>query len=267
MSKHTKIKGNFVYPEIKHTDRTYGSTILGAVVKEDGDWRDFLPPEEDQNVRGIESSACFAEGQQHTIATLQEFLYDLPDQNYSARFTALLANGTENGGDPIRAAKSIKYDGLVPEEDMTWKFIESWDEFHSWKGVDKLTLIAKGKQWANQWKPNFKIIVEREDSIESKYLKMREALKRSPLPISVCAWYEKNGVYVKPNKMRDNHMVEAVFLDNQNRLHVRDTYTPYYKILEPNYNVDFAMSYVLYKSQKANENWVVDLFKRIFLIK
>lgn len=157
-TKHTPIAQNFVYPEISHEDRTFGYSLVGQTLRVSKDWRDYLPPIEEQNIRGVESSACFIEGQQHVIATLLEEAFLEPDKNFSARFNALLSKGTSVGGDPVRGAKSIKYDGLIPDRMMPFGGeIKSWADFHSWKGVKEKDCRAEGKRFLNEWKLNFKI--------------------------------------------------------------------------------------------------------------
>lgn len=244
--KHTKVKRNFKYPKIKASDRTYGVS-LGNIIRENGDWRDFLPPLEIQNINGVESSACYVWGSQNAISVIQEEQFNLPDQNYSARFNALLSNGTEQGGDPVAAGKSMKYDGLVFEEDMPFKDISNWDEYHSWKGVDMEKVRAKAKEFLEKWSLNFKILSERDTPLKTKYLDLREALKRSPVPLSVCAWYEANGEYYKPSGKRDNHFVLALYVDDKDRIHILDTYAPNLKILAPKTNFEFALTWVVEK--------------------
>lgn len=267
MAKYTPVKTNFVYPEIKDTDYRFGSfQLIGTPLREDGDWRDYLPPEEDQNVRGVESSACYIEGQQHAVATLEEEVFGEKDNNYSARFNALLSNGTPNGGDPLKGAYSMHKDGLVKQQSMPWDGVTSWDDFHSWKGVNEKDLINEGKTYLTKKTINYDIVFERWESVENKYTKLKQALKYSPVPVSVDAWYEENGEYVKLNK-QDNHLVLAVYVDDKNRIYVRDTYSPYLKILKANYNCDFAMRWSVQKKspteQKASLiSWMLDLSKQ-----
>ena len=262
-TKPTIIKTDFIYPEIKSSDRVYGAGLVGPILRENGDWSDYLPPEEEQNIRGIESSACFIEAPQHVIATIQEEEFLEKDRNYSARFNALLAGGTPQGGDPIKGAKSIKFDGLVDDAEMPFGAdIESWEDFHSFKGVNARRIKDLAQKWLSDWRVDFKIVLEKDDPIDLKYIKLNEALKRSPVAISVSAWYEKGGIYFKPEGARDNHMVEAVFLDDQNRIHVRDTYSPFSKILAPYYDCEFGLGWVV--NRKVKVNWFIDLIHRLW---
>lgn len=258
---------NFIYPEISHQDRWYGANIQGQVLRQDGNWRDYLPPTEDQNIRDIESSACYIEAQQHSLATLLEEQFGLKDQNFSARFNALLSDGTQHGGDPIKGAKSIKYDGMVDDAKMPFdNSITCWDDFHSWKGVNKDDLIVLGKQWTQFWTAEFVPIIEKEMPLATKYVVLKQWLKSCPCPISVTAWYQQGDVYIKPEGLNDNHLVEAYYVDDQNRIYIRDTYAPYQKILAPNFNFDFAMAWTIKKNDNPKEGWLWTLIKSLFKV-
>lgn len=247
ITKTMRVRQNFIYPDIKDTDISYGASISGVVLRENGDWRDALTPAEDQNVGGVESFACYIEAQQHAIAMMEEALFNEKDNNYASRFNALLSGGSESGGDPIKAARSIKYDGLISEEMMSWRGIDSWEEFHSWEGTDKDVCKNEGKKWLTKRSADFKIFVEKHYPIETKYLKIRESLKRSPTPISVCGWYERDGKYYKPQGLDDQHLTLAVYMNDKNEIYIRDTYPPYDKIVEANTDFDFAMGWIIRK--------------------
>lgn len=240
--QHEPIPSNFVYPEVKPQDYRFGSNKLSGVpLREDGDWRDYLPPEEDQNRGGVESSACYVEAIQHALAVIQEEQFNIKDKNYSARFNALLSNGTLWGGSPIEGVQSIRHDGLIPEDMMPFVDINSWDEYHSWKGVDESVCRKTGKAWLEEWGVGWDIVFEINESLSSKYRKLREALKFSPIPVSVVGWYKRGDIYVKPEGASDNHLVLVVYLDPDDHPYILDTYYPYVKKLERYYNFDFAM--------------------------
>lgn len=248
--RHIPYPTNFIYPEITpgHEEYTFGSDNAGEIIRPDGDFRDYVPQGEEQNRHDVESSACYIESPQHGVATIQEEEFNLPDQNYSARFNALLSNGTENGGDPLKGADSIRNDGLIPEGMMPFdESITSWEDFHSWKGVNERACWAAGELFKKRWKLNNWIVFKKEEPIEIKYAKLREALKRSPVPMSVYAWVEIDGVYVKPEGTRDTHLTLCVYLDEKNRPYFFDSYSPFLKIGEPFYNSEFAMRWTVKK--------------------
>lgn len=262
-----KIPANFIYPDITERHYRFGLSPLPTTpLRIDGDWRDYLPPPEDQNVRGIESSACFVEAQEHSIATLEEEQFDEKNQNYSARFNALLAGGTQFGGDPLRAADSFRHDGLVDDSDMPFgDSIQSWSDFHSWMGVNEPELRAKGKTYLEGKTLANDIVFERWEVLEAKRLKLREALKYSPCPISVAAWYtDENGKYYKPLGTSDQHLVLAVYMNADNEVYIWDTYAPYLKVLRADFNFDFCMRWSVKKNlTPPNTTTILDQLAKI----
>lgn len=250
---HTEVPTNFVYPDIKPEHYRLGALPLKEI-NLSGDWRPFLPPEEDQNVRGIESSACYVEAQQHAIATIEEHQFGELNNNYSSRFNALLSGGTPSGGDPLVGADSIRNDGLVTDSAMPFDTaITSWDDFHSWKGVSETSVRAEGKAYRSKKKLNNEIVFDRNVPLPQKQMLLRQALKASPVPLSVTAWYVNNDIYYKPEGLRDNHLVEAVYIDSEGYTYIRDTYSPYLKKLDKNYNFDFAMRWEVQKRDTVQE--------------
>lgn len=267
---HIKTPGNFKYPEIKDTDFIFGSgEVVGTEICSDGDWRNSTPPEEYQSRHGVESSACFIEAQQHTIATIQEKQHGVLDQNYSSRFNLNFADATEEGGSPLKGADSIRKNGLIPDEMMPFSDdIESWAEFRSFKNVDKADCLIAGQRWLNHWDPKYDIVFLKNDPVEIKYRKLKQALKYSPICASVYAWIlnPETNEYEKPEGYYDQHLIEIVYVDNQNSAYIWDTYAPFLKKLAPNYNFDFGLRWTVNKVERipSNSNWVKDLSQRLF---
>ena len=266
----TEIKQNFLYPtaELASAYKFGSGKIAGTILREDGDWRDYVPEVEHQNRNGVESSSCYVFGQQNAIATILEEQFAILNSNFSERFNALLSGGTPTGGNPIAGAQSIRHDGLIPDPLLPFSpEITSWEDFHSFEGGDEEICRKAGKEWLDNWKPNYDIVFERGEAVVDKYQKLREALRFSPCPISVYAWVEKNGEYEKPEGTRDTHLVEAVYLDDQNRIHVRDTYAPFNKVLAPWTNPDFAMRWSLTKLDaqaiKSLQERLIELLKKV----
>jgi hypothetical protein len=256
--KYTPVPTNFIYPDITPEHFRFGSNqIIGTVLREDSDWRDYLPPEELQNINGIESAACYVESPQHSIATIQEEQFGLIDQNYSARFNALLSNGTVYGGSPLEAAASIRHDGLVKDSSMPFSDdLESWHDFHSFKGVDEASVRAEGLMWLREWSPSYDIVFDINEPLEMKAMKIREALKYSPVCMSGACWYQdESGIYIKPEGVRDNHLFVCVYVDADGYYYAWDTYKPFLKKLHPLFNPEFAMRWTLEKTPVRLTAW------------
>lgn len=241
---YTKVPTNFIYPKITPHHYRFGSgDVEREILRSDGDWREYTPDGELQERHGIESSACFIEAQQHAIATLQQEKFNLINLNYSARFNAFLSGGSQFGGDPLAGADSIRNDGLIADELLPFSdLIKSWNDFHSFLGADEVSLRQIGKNFVREWDMSYDIVFEQTEPLENKYIKLRQALKRSPVPMSVLGWYQDSqGVYIKPPGGVDNHLVLCIYLDDKNCPWILDTYEPFIKKLEPNYNSDFGM--------------------------
>ncbi len=214
----------------------------------------LLNSSELQKQRGVESSACAIESQQHVIATILEAQYDIPDSNFASRYNFIFSNPSEDGTNPLVVADSFRKDGLIPDGMMPFdETIKNWQDFVSWKGVNEKLCRIAGKNWRLMWEPKYDIVFQRYENTEIKYKKLREALKYSPIVLSVRAWTSKDGIYVKPPGLKDQHLVECVYLDEENRPWIRDTYEPYSKILEPYYESDFAMRYTLVKIDRPEK--------------
>lgn len=243
---------NFIYPDLKPEDFRLGSSpIITPELRADGDWRSYLPPFEDQLINGVEASDCYVEASQHAIATIISERFGIKDKNFSARYNALLSNGTEGGGSPTEGAQSIRHDGLIDDDLFNFLGVGSWDEYHSWKGVDEQKLRTKGKAWLQSFRPKWDIVFERENSVKDKITKLRSALRFSPVPMSVNGnyWYPNaDGQYEKPKGSNDTHFVLAVYLDEKNRTTILDTYKPYIKVLAPNYDSDFGLRWTVDKN-------------------
>ncbi len=244
--RHEPYPSNFIYPDIKPEHYRFGANNAGDIIRENGDFRDFVPLEYEQR-RNIESSACYKLASLNGIATIQEEEFGLPNQQYSPRFNDQ-ENATPEGGDPLKFADSAREDGLIPEGMLPFSDeIDTWEKFNSFFGGNEKLCRVAGKQFSKKWKINNYIVFERWEPIEVKYKKLREALKRSPVPMSVYAWIEKDGIYVKPQGLSDTHLVLCVYLDEQNRPYFWDTYEPHLKIGEPFYNSEFAMRWTVKK--------------------
>lgn len=269
------LRQNFIYPAIPPSAFRFGSNqFIDVPLRDDGDWRPYLPPEEHQKKNGVESSACYIEAQQHAIAIIQEAQFNLPDQNYSARFNALLSDGGIYGGDPLFGADSMrKIDGLIPEYMLPFAdYIKSWQEFHSFNGGDEIACRDEGKKFLENWKLNYDIVFSRDESLDTKFAKLKQALNFSPCPISLYGKIDEQGNYEeKPDGVQDTHLALAVHVDENNCIWIFDTYSPFLKKLPANYNSDFCMRWGVSKLEvvkKKTSIWqaLLNIFFREKLI-
>lgn len=254
---------SFKYPEIDDTTRNYAGVF--PIINPSGVWTQFLTPNEEQRVNNIEPSDCYIQAQQSCIAILLEYIYGIKDSDFLADFNALLSGGTPTGGDPIKGALSIKKDGLISQTMRDRTGIKTWQEYHSWKGMDKEKCLLEGKKFANQYEMSFRIVVEKDIPLKTKYELLKEELKRCPPPISFYAWVERNGKYYKPDGVRDTHLVDALCLkvSDNNEITIKDTYPPFIKVLEANSDFEFAMGWSI---RRRSNDEILNLLQKNYII-
>ena len=84
---------------------------------------------------------------------------------------------------------------------------------------------------------------------------LKEELKKSPgLGIAVFAWAtDENGKYVRPPNKQDTHFTLLVAVEENDALYVWDSYPPYLKRLDYNFEISFAMRFYLRKKTEAEK--------------
>lgn len=241
--KYEPLGGGLIIEE-SDKDYVFGSgQLTGKVIRPDGDWSAYIPQHEDQRKRDIESSACATFGTINCIEILMEEMGLGKDFDYSERFIALLSGTTKQGNSPTKVAEAIRKYGLIPQSMMPFDdSIKSWEDFMSWKGVDKDKCLAAGRQWLKRYEFGYDLVWKGDISPEDKAKLMDEARKYSPLGISVFAWLSDNGIYYKLSGADDNHWVAQHKKDT-----ALDTYDPYEKKLRTNYDHMIALRYVIKK--------------------
>ncbi len=233
------------------------STMPKVIVHEAGDWRSFLPTFEDQRKGGVESYACVTYATQNAIETLMSAQFG-EYEDYSERFTATLAGTTKNGNSPQKVSETIRKYGLIGETSLPFSDdIRSFEEYMVVPEEKK----PEGKRWSRDWRLQHEWVITRKTRKEEKKERLTESLKLSPVGVSVCAWWEENGVYVKNGT--DNHYALLVAGD-RDYWYVLDTYPPFVKKLEKGYDFGVAKRYHVERAQAGN--WLTDLFRRVFMV-
>lgn len=192
-----------------------GGNVPFEVLQPDGDWQNFLPQKEAQNLNGVEPYACVS----YTILNCVEMLikrkYGL-DRNYSDRFLAFVSGTPERmGNDPHDVCEFLRKLGVVPEE--LWPFdAKTFDEYY--KPIPQ-ELYDIAKEFTEEWEFLHEYVPE-------THAEISKALTSSPLLISVPAWFKnEDGLYYRPNYMMpDNHATTLVYERVGEFRRVFDTY-------------------------------------------
>lgn len=205
---------NLVHDKIEKEDYQLGgySKLPTEVLQENQDWTPYLPKKELQN-KGFETSACVTFTTLNCIEILIKRKYGI-ETNWSDRFLAC-ASGTDKGGNsPKQVAETLRKLGCALEEQYPF-------EASSYKDFYKL-IPPKMYELAKEF---FKY------SFQHEYVSGKdidEAIKYSPLLISVSAWHKKNGLFYRPEGYRDNHATTYVKREPDSRK-VFDTYDSHLK--------------------------------------
>lgn len=210
--------------------------IQAPVLQPGGQWDAYLPPDEFQDLNGIEPYACASFGTLNCIETLRRRLF-LADDAYSDRYTAKVS-GTDvlKGNSPHTVAEYIRKVGTVLE--ATWPFDQTIDTFAKFYAKLPTSLATVASLFNTEH-------LFQHDWVPTAPASLKEALKYSPLGISVYAWMlaPTGSLFVKPPGTTDNHFVMLYgYVDGQ-YWKIFDSYNNSHKRLAWNFGFEMAKRY------------------------
>jgi hypothetical protein len=243
----------YIPDEIKDEDYVFGGLQLpDEILQPSGNWADFLPVDEFQRKNNIETQNCTAFGTLNCLETLIRRKFG-GTPNYSDRAVGIAAGTSPiEGNTPQRVIETIRKEPcIVDEEDLP--FDDSIKTPFQYFTPNPLSsyLISKAKLWpfaiGHEWV--FK------GKASNKPQLLMEALKRSPLGVSVCAWkYDSDRqAYVKPEGMEDNHWVEMYAFEEGNCWYIFDHYDATHKKLVWDYDFEAVKRYYVTKALTPQE--------------
>lgn len=193
-------KYGFKKDEILPEHYKFGAGQLQSdILQPNGQWDQFLPPDEFQNLYGVEPYACATFGTLNGAETLAHRLYGRVE-NFSDRFLAAISGtAAARSNSPHTVAEFLRKTGVVHESD--WPVTPDIDTFEKYYGPipDDVTELARqfvdffdfGHDWVN-----------------TDPASLKNALQYSPIGISMFAWVQgSDGLYYKPAGEADNHFV------------------------------------------------------------
>jgi len=252
------------------TDENYifgGYTKLPEeILQPNGQWDEFLPEIEFQERNGLETMNCVVYGTLNALEALFKRLFKR-EINKSERYIGVMAETTPAGNSPQKVIEIIrKTAGLIDEEILPFdSSINTWKEYYS---PDPMTdnFIKIGKKWLQDYSVQHEWVFKPGD--KNKQNKLKDALKYSPVGVSVYAWMEdKNGLCYKPAGVEDNHWVMLYGWDKRG-WKVFDHYDDTFKKLKFDYDFGFAKRYYLKKNKSEAENKkrsIWEIIKNYFL--
>lgn len=246
----------FLQEKLKPEDYIFGglTSLNKKILQPDGQWTDYLPTDERQSGRMIESMACTCFSLLNVIEMLAK-RKGYGDWNKSDRFTAKLSGTGENGNLQNRVLDSVrKNNGSVDEEIWPSKINEfNWSQFYSLIPQD---IQKKGMTFINDFELGY-------EAVWSTANALKEALKYSPLYIAGFAWSNNGGLYRSYGS--PNHAFTLVgYVEGQYWL-AYDSYEPFLKKLAWDYKIYYPKVITLNRvGEKFNMGEIANLMKRGF---
>jgi hypothetical protein len=214
----------FIYEQPKQEDFVFGDASIDApVLQPDGNWTAYLPKTELQNLNLIETYACASFGTLNCIEILLRRLYNFED-NFSDRYLAKIS-GTQyiRGNSPHTVAEIIRHNGAIDEH--SWPFTADVTTFERFYTTPPAVLADEAKRFNEHY-------TLRHDYVPNDPTSMMEALKYSPLGMSVYGWTKlENGLYAAGNGA-DTHWVCVYGYEKDIHWKVFDSYDNTFKMVE-----------------------------------
>ena len=245
------IKGGYI-PDTKTPDQyVFGVGLVPEVeLRPDGQWDEFIPKPESQLVRGIDPYNCTGFNTLsaiETIARVQGIEIDGSD-----RYLGICAGTVPPGNSPHTVGEAIRKDGLIP--DVTLPFndeVTSWKEYYSFKGGDEDECRKEAQQFLKDYFFMHEWVFSSEVEQDKRIQYMKDALKISPLGVSVTAWFEdEDALYYSPKGMENNHWT-MIYGYTEKGWKCLDSYFPFFKIVRFDHEITSAKRYHL---ERMNNN-------------
>lgn len=225
-----------------------------AVLKHDGDWTDYLPVKEQQDIN-FESYGCTCFGTTTQYEILHKFMFGI-EPNYSDRFLYNLIQVMPPGADPQDAYEAVRRTGLIKEVDLP--MTQTIEQYRIPRPVTDILKDKAKKDFKDIYFTDHDWVLTGTFDLN----KLKTNLKYSPLAASVTAWNEENGLYVD-NGEPNTHWTTIYKIDDTG-IYVFDSYPPFFKKLSLNHNIRYAKRIVLYKKDpNAIHNSFLDILKGV----
>lgn len=220
---------SFEYPEYDPQDYELGAVRSAPfeIINESGDWRGYLPSDEIQRKR-IDSNGCTNFGTLNILEILEKYKYG-KESNYSERFQAVMSGQKRSGNNAHKVFESIRKDGVLDDDVLPFTDNMTFEEYLSPIPMSR-GFINEARKWVNDNLFNHEYIYRGDITLTEKKELLKQALQRSPVGVSVYAWQERNGVYIKPAGHKDSHWCCLIAIEDDKPI-IYDSYEPHLKTL------------------------------------
>ncbi len=250
----------FIKEAVKRGQYVFGKQKLPQIVLQpDGQWIDHLPEYEAQAQNGWDTYACTIFGTINAIEILEARIYGVLN-NYSERFHYNMIPVRPPGGSPHAAAESIRKNGMVAQN--AYPMTETFEEYVLPEPVS-LEIRAQGLEWLDKrafgheylWSVPWWAFWRSEPTQEQKATLFKEALKYSPVGVSVTAWYDNgDGVYIDRGEANNHWCVMIGYEERADGTYFKifDSYDHEVKILSPYHRIESAKRYHLDDARRVD---------------
>lgn len=225
----------------------FGAKMLPRfILCEDGDWTKYLPEYEPQFNKNFDTYGCTVYGTINAVEMLINRILEKKD-NYSERFHYNLIPIRPPGGDPHDVAESIRKNGMIGQE--IFNMTDTFDEFIQPVPVP-YDLIDEGKRWIANIEFGHEWLWKNNPSQEKRIAILKEALKYSPVGVSVTAWYPTLQDTYEDRGEDNNHWCVLVKIHEEDGRFfpvIFDSYDHELKTLSPEHHIEIAKRYHIEK--------------------
>lgn len=252
--KYEHITDGYIEDVITEDHYTYGALSTARQFK-DRNWIAYLPSEEYQKVRRIETSNCTAFGTLNAFEGYMRRVYG-HEYNYSDRYLGSRAGTTSAGNSPHKVIETLRnYAGCISEAELPFSDdVQNVDDYY---GGVTFSHKLSGVKWLRDWEVKHEWVLTGQETNWQDQL--YDSLLFSPIGIAVNAWHEDNGMYVRKNK--DNHWTDLVYAVKGHYWVVWDSYAPFLKKLDWNYGFTRAKRYEVF----PREDYSLQFYARLGL--
>ena len=219
-------------PIIPDKDGVFGSTHSFAgktIISADGQW-DVVVENERQFTDNFDTFSCVSFGLNNQEEHYMLVRYGLTT-NHSDRALAKMSDTQPNGNTPQKVYEARRKKGFLFESEWPWgQDVKTWVEYMKEIPQNLLTLaIGNAAEWSF-W----------HDYVPTNDASLKEALRYSPVGVSVALMPDEDGRYYRPAEWQDTHLavLKGYYENNDWRLY--DTYPPFEKRIKAGYKFGVA---------------------------
>lgn len=262
--EHTRQGHGFIAEPIASDQWVLGaSPIPKELLMPLGQWHSYLPEDELQNRNGYETCNCTAYGTLNQIEIYYFRKYGLRI-NLSERYLGVMAGTRPPGNSPHKVMETIREWGVIDEASLPFlPKVSTVSEYYSPVPMYQ-HLKEEGKRWLAAHEFYHEWVFGEGATVLQKQTKIKEALKYSPVSISVYAWVINDaGLYFKPHGENDTHWVVCYGFKESEYWEVFDSYDNTHKRIV--WDTDFMQAKSIYINKKSNEATPeqISIFKQI----